>query len=136
MSQIRIELHSNRRHTLNISNRHKVIAGESLSTAIRVSFPKEFEEHHKRVDFLNERGEQWTIGLYTPEYNQYDMDFDRLNLQFKLPSEVTMDGELHLQFMAYLPNEHILTPDEGYLMIEDIKSLAGVQTEITLGGGF
>jgi len=92
-----------------MANRHKLIAGENLSTAILVSYPKEFETHSKRVDFLNERGEKWTIGLYTPEFNDYDMDFDRLNLQFKLPNEVTVDGELTVQFLAYLPHEHIIT---------------------------
>jgi len=93
-----------------MANRHKLIAGENLSTAIRVEFPKEFEAHSKRVDFLNERGEKWTIGLYTPEFQDYDMDLDRLNLSFRLPNEVTIDGELTVQFLAYKPHEHIITP--------------------------
>jgi len=93
-----------------MSNRHKLIAGENLSTTIQVTYPPEFESHSKRVDFLNERGEKWTIGLYTPEFNDYDMDFDRLNLTFRLPNEVTIDGELTVQFLAYKPFEHIITP--------------------------
>ena len=110
MAQIKINLTVNRRHQLTMSNRHKLIAGENLSTAIAVTFPTEFLEHSKRVDFLNERGEKWTIALYTPEFEDYDMDFDRLNLKFRLPNEVTTDGELHLQFLAYKPHEHIITP--------------------------
>jgi len=110
MAQIKIRLQNNRRHQLTMANRHKLIAGENLSTAIRVEFPEEFADHAKRVDFLNERGETWTIGLYTPEFNDYGIDFDRLNLSFKLPDEVTMDGELLLQFMAYKNETQSMTP--------------------------
>jgi len=52
MAQIKIRLLSNRRNQVEMANRHKLIAGENLSTAIRVEYPPEFESHSRGWIFL------------------------------------------------------------------------------------
>lgn len=110
MVDIKVTLYTNKRFLLTIPNKHKVIAGENISTRVRVQFPEEYETFSKRVDFLNEKGEKWTEALYTPEYNDYEIDFNRSIFEFLLPDAVTFPGEFYMQFIAYDPNNHTLTP--------------------------
>jgi len=85
---------------------YKVIGSENNATNITVHFPTEYENYSKRVDFKNIKNEKWTIGLYTPEFDEYSNEDDKNNFTFTLPSEVTIRGELKVQFIAYIPGEN------------------------------
>lgn len=83
-----------------------IIQGEQNATEVTVEFPAELKELHKRVDFVNSDGKDWTIGLYTPETISYSNSFDKLNFVFNLPSEIAINGELKMQFVAYKPDKN------------------------------
>jgi hypothetical protein len=101
---IRIRLLSNKQVTIENPGDTIVVAGENLATDITVAFPTEHENYSKRADFLNARGQGWTIGLYTPELCEYPADTDKLTHTFKLPNAVTVDGEMRMQFISYIPD--------------------------------
>ena len=103
MQGIEVTLKRNKQYTTENSEEYLVISGENNATPILVHFPKEYENYSKRVDFKNIRKEKWSIGLYTPEdkTKSYGADFDKLNFAFTLPTPVTVNGELQIQFIAY-----------------------------------
>ena len=113
---IKITLQNNRRNLVTISDKHKIIAGEHDATTIRVQYPDEYEAYSKRVDILNDKGEKWTHALYTPEFQEYEIDFNRSIFNFKLPDNVTLPGEIYLQFIAYDTAQHILTPFDAVVL--------------------
>ena len=104
MKGIEITLHRNKQFDAENDEDYKVIAGENNATTVNVHFPSEYESFSKRVDFKNIKNEKWTVPLYTPEdeENTYDDDFDKLNFAFTIPSAVTVNGEIKMQFIAYL----------------------------------
>ena len=104
MAGIEITLLRNKQYEAENQEEFKVIAGEHNATQILVHYPEEYEDYSKRVDFKNIKKEKWTIGLYQPEdvTKQYDDNFDKLNFAFTLPSAVTINGEIQMQFIAYL----------------------------------
>lgn len=104
MKGIEITLHRNKQYEAENEEDYKVIAGENNATTINVHFPEEYENYSKRVDFKNIRNEKWTVPLYTPEdqEQEYEEEFDKLNFSFTIPSPVTVNGELQIQFIAYL----------------------------------
>ena len=107
MKGLEITLHRNKQFDAENDEEYKVIAGEHNATTVTVHFPSEYELYSKRVDFKNIRNEKWTVPLYTPEDENttYSDDFDRLNFAFTIPSAVTVNGEIKMQFIAYLPDE-------------------------------
>ena len=122
MQGIEVTLLRNKQYIAQNSDDYKVIGNENNATTIIVHFPDEYENYSKRVDFKNIRNEKWTIGLYTPEDETitYGSDFDKKNFAFTLPKQVTIKGELKIQFVAYLPDEtQTLVPFE--LLKIDIK---------------
>lgn len=122
MQGIEVTLLRNKQFIAQNSEDYKVIGNENNATTIIVHFPDEYENYSKRVDFKNIRNEKWTIGLYTPEDETitYGSDFDKKNFAFTLPNQVTIKGELKIQFVAYLPDEtQTLVPFE--LLKIDIK---------------
>lgn len=113
MQGIEVTLNRNKQFIAENSEDNLVICGENNATTILVHFPEEYKNYSKRVDFKNWRREKWTIGLYTPEDEgkTYAEDFDKLNFAFTLPTEVTINGELQIQFIAYLADEtHTIVP--------------------------
>ena len=104
MAGIEITLLRNKQYEVENQEEFKVIAGEHNATQILVHYPEEYEDYSKRVDFKNIKKAKWTIGLYQPEdiTKQYDDNFDKLNFAFTLPSAVTINGEIQMQFIAYL----------------------------------
>lgn len=104
MQGIDVVLHKNKQLTVQNTEDYKIIGSENNSTTIIVHFPEEYEKYSKRVDFKNIKNEKWTIGLYMPEEEtvQYDENFDKNNFSFTLPRQVTIKGELKIQFIAYL----------------------------------
>ena len=104
MQGLEITLKRNKQYEAENSEEFLVISGENNATSILVHFPEEYLDYSKRVDFNNVRGEKWTIGLYTPEDKtiEYGDEFDKLNFVFTLPTQVTVNGELKIQFIAYL----------------------------------
>lgn len=115
MAGIEINLLRNKQYNVDNSEDYQIIAGENNATTISVHFPEEYSHFSKRVDFMNIRKEKWTIGLYTPEdeNNVYDENFDKLNFVFTLPTQVTVNGEMKMQFIAYLAdNSQTIVPFE------------------------
>ena len=108
-NHIEIKLLGNRRFIYANRRQSIVITAEHLATEITVLFPDEYEEYSKRVDFINSRGEEWTEGLYVPEFKEYKPGFHKTRFHFKLPTEVTTEGELKMQFLAYLPDKSMTT---------------------------
>lgn len=106
MPGIDITLLANKQNEQLNTDDYKVIAGEHNATKITVHFPIDYLDYSKRVDFLNVKKEGWTIGLYIPEdvNADYPAGFDKTNFEFTLPREVTVDGEIKMQFVAYLPD--------------------------------
>lgn len=107
MQGIEVTLKRNKQYLAENSEEYEIISGENNATTILVHFPEEYKDFSKRVDFKNIRNEKWTIALYTPEdeTKEYGSDFDKLNFAFTLPTPVTINGELAIQFIAYLPDE-------------------------------
>ncbi len=107
MAGINITLLRNKDYTSENSEENKIIAGENNATSIIVHFPEEYADYSKRVEFMNIRREKWAIGLYMPEdtTKHYDENFDKLNFSFTLPNPVTVNGEMKMQFVAYLADE-------------------------------
>ena len=107
MAGINVNLLRNKQNTTENIEDYKVIAGENNATTVLVHFPEEYENYSKRVDFKNIRKEKWTLGLYTPEDETivYDEHFDKLNFAFTIPDAVSVNGELLIQFIAYLADE-------------------------------
>lgn len=107
MQGIEVTLKRNKQYSAENSEEYEVISGENNATTILVHFPEEYKDFSKRVDFKNVRNEKWTIPLYTPEdeTKTYGEDFDKLNFAFTLPTVVTINGELSIQFIAYLADE-------------------------------
>lgn len=118
MQGIDVILHKNKQFTVQNIEDYKVIGSENNSTTITVHFPEEYENYSKRVDFKNIKGEKWTIALYIPEEEtkQYDENFDKNNFSFTLPRQVTIKGELKIQFIAYLTDE-----SESFVPFELLK---------------
>lgn len=118
MQGIDVVLHKNKQFTVQNVEDYKVIGSENNSTTITVHFPEEYENYSKRVDFKNIKGEKWTIALYIPEEEtkQYDENFDKNNFSFTLPRQVTIKGELKIQFIAYLTDE-----SESFVPFELLK---------------
>jgi len=108
-NDIEIKLLPNRRFIYSNRRQSIVITAEHLATEITVLFPDEYEEYSKRVDFVNSQGKEWTEGLYIPEYKKYKAGFHKTRFHFRLPSEVTTEGELKMQFIAYKPDESMTT---------------------------
>ncbi|MGI6593538.1 MAG: hypothetical protein ACOX24_00395 [Christensenellales bacterium] len=106
---IEIKLLSNRRFIYSNRKQNIVITAENKATEIKVSFPEEYENYSKRVDFINSRGRPWTESLYTPEYEEYPAGYNKSLFTFTLPSEVTKIGELRMQFLAYMPDDSLVT---------------------------
>ena len=104
MQGIEVTLNRNKQFKAENTEENLVISGEHNATTILVHFPEEYKDYSKRVDFKNLRKEKWTISLYAPEDEDihYAEDFDKLNFVFTLPSQVTINGELQIQFIAYL----------------------------------
>lgn len=104
MAGISVNLLRNKQNTTENIEDYRVIAGENNATTVLVHFPEEYENYSKRVDFKNIRKEKWTLGLYTPEEETipYDEHFDKLNFAFTIPDAVSVNGELQIQFIAYL----------------------------------
>lgn len=118
MKGIEITLHRNKQYDAENEEEYKVIAGENNATTVTVHFPEEYTSYSKRVDFKNVKNEKWTVDLYTPEdeNNHYSDDFDKLNFAFTIPSAVTVNGELLMQFIAYLPDD-----SETFVPFEIVK---------------
>jgi len=110
-NDIEIKLLPNRRFLYANRRQNIVITTEHLATEITVLYPEEYEHYSKRVDFVNSKGKEWTEGLYTPEYHKkhYPHGFDKCRFHFALPSEVTTEGELKMQFIAYKPDKSMVT---------------------------
>ena len=104
MAGISVNLLRNKQNVTENIEDYRVIAGENNATTVLVTFPEEYENYSKRVDFKNIRKEKWTLGLYTPEdpSTEYDSNFDKLNFAFTIPDAVSVNGELQIQFIAYL----------------------------------
>lgn len=107
MQGIEITLKRNKQYIAENKEEYAIISGENNATTILVHFPEDYKEFSKRVDFKNVRNEKWSIGLYTPEdeTKNYGSDFDKLNFSFTLPTSVTVNGELQIQFIAYKADE-------------------------------
>ena len=105
MNVIEILLLPSRRYTFLNCAKGAVIAAEHNATEIQVKFPSEYEDYSKRVDFVTARGNLWTEKLYVPEFEEYPEGFDKNVFSFTLPNEVTVSGELKMQFVAYMPDE-------------------------------
>ena len=104
MVGIEINLLRNKQFEAENSENFRIIAGENNATQILVHFPEEYIEYSKRVDFVNIKKEKWSIELFQPEDTTkiYDENFDKLNFVFTLPNAVTVNGEIKMQFIAYL----------------------------------
>lgn len=107
MAGINITLLRNKDYVSENSEENKIIAGENNATSIIVHFPEEYANFSKRVEFMNIKREKWAISLYAPEdtTKHYDENFDKLNFSFTLPNPVTVNGEMKMQFVAYLADE-------------------------------
>ena len=107
MQGIEVTLKRNKQYVAENTEEYEIISGENNATTILVHFPEEYKEFSKRVDFKNIKNEKWSIGLYTPEdeTKNYGEDFDKLNFAFTLPTPVTVNGELKIQFIAYLADD-------------------------------
>lgn len=107
MQGIEITLKRNKQFVAENKEEYEIISGENNATTILVHFPEEYKNFSKRVDFKNIKNEKWSIALYTPEdeTKQYGEDFDKLNFAFTLPTPVTINGELQIQFIAYIADE-------------------------------
>jgi len=107
MKNIKITLLKNKRFTAVNKDDVSVQEDENNATVVEVEFPIEYEKFSKRVDFLNIRGEKWTIGLYQPEDQtiSYADNFDKLNFRFTVPRPMAKRGELKMQFVAYLADD-------------------------------
>lgn len=114
MAQIGVTLYSNRTFRLDNPNDTIIIAGENQATTVNVTFPIEYEEYSKRVDFINIKGEKWIEPLYMPEdeRNSYDPQFNKNTFVFTLPDSITIEGELLMQFIAYQVEKDIFVPFE------------------------
>ncbi len=123
MQGIEVTLKRNKQFVAHNTEEYEIISGENNATTILVHFPEEYKSFSKRVDFKNVRNEKWSIALYTPEdeTKQYGSDFDKLNFAFTLPTPVTINGELSIQFIAYLPDEsETFVPFKLFkIMVED-----------------
>lgn len=108
-NDIEIKLLPNRRYIYANRKQSIVITAENRASQITVLFPEKYQEYSKRVDFVNSKGREWTEGLYTPEYNEYPIEFNKSRFRFTLPSEVTTEGELKMQFLAYKIDESLTT---------------------------
>lgn len=110
-NDIEIKLLPNRRFIYSNRRQNIVITAEHLATDITVLFPEEYMHYSKRVDFVNSHGKEWTEGLYTPEYKhkKYPHGFNKCRFHFSLPTEVTTEGELKMQFLAYKPDKSMVT---------------------------
>ncbi|MCL2798056.1 MAG: hypothetical protein FWD58_08405 [Firmicutes bacterium] len=108
-NHIEIRLLPNRRFIYANRRQSIVITAEHLATEICVLFPDEYEDYSKRVDFVNSQGKEWTEALFVPEYKKYKPGFHKTRFHFLLPTEVTSEGELKMQFIAYLPDESMTT---------------------------
>lgn len=104
---ISINLLNNKRFSIKNENKNLIIMSEHNATEITVTFPEGYENYSKRVDFLNSEKESWTEALYCPEFKNYPADYDKLQFMFTLPNEVTVAGELKMQFVAYMPDESL-----------------------------
>ena len=106
MQGIEITLKRNKQYIAENKEEYEIISGENNATTILVHFPEEYKDFSKRVDFKNVRNEKWSIALFTPEdeTKNYGSDFDKLNFAFTLPTPVTVNGELQIQFIAYMPD--------------------------------
>lgn len=100
-NDIEIKLLANKRFVYSNHKNNIVISSEHLATCIKVLYPEEYKNYSKRVDFVNSEGKSWTEALYIPEYQKYNDEFDKLLFNILLPSEVTTQGELNMQFIAY-----------------------------------
>lgn len=107
MQGIEVTLKRNKQYVAENKEEYEIISGENNATTILVHFPEEYKDFSKRVDFKNIKNEKWSIGLYTPEdeTKKYGADFDKLNFAFTLPTPVTVNGELQIQFIAYLADD-------------------------------
>jgi len=107
MQGIEVTLKRNKQYVAENKEEYEIISGENNATTILVHFPEEYKDFSKRVDFKNIKNEKWSIGLYTPEdeTKKYGADFDKLNFAFTLPTPVTVNGELQIQFVAYLADD-------------------------------
>ena len=107
MQGIEVTLKRNKQYVAENKEEYEVISGENNATTILVHFPEEYRDFSKRVDFKNIKNEKWSIALYTPEdeTKNYGADFDKLNFAFTLPTPVTVNGELQIQFIAYLADD-------------------------------
>ena len=123
MQGIEITLKRNKQFVAENKEEYEVISGENNATTILVHFPEEYKDFSKRVDFKNIKNEKWSIGLYTPEdeTKKYGADFDKLNFVFTLPTPVTVNGELQIQFIAYLAdNTETFVPFKLFkIVVED-----------------
>jgi len=109
-NNIEIKLLPNRRFIYSNRRQNIVITAEHLATEITVLFPDEYGDgYSKRVDFVNSQGKEWTDGLYIPEYKNYPPGYHRTRFHFSLPSEVTTQGELKMQFIAYKTDGSMIT---------------------------
>jgi len=108
-NDIEIKLLANRRFLYANRRQSIVITAENKATEICVLFPDDYERYSKRVDFVNSQGKEWTEGLYIPEYKNYPPGYHKTRFHFTLPAEVTTEGELKMQFIAYLPDESMTT---------------------------
>jgi len=108
-NNIYIKLLPNRRFIYSNRRQNIVITAEHSATEITVLYPEEYENDSKRVDFVNSKGKEWTEALYIPEYKSYPPEFDKNRFHFTLPTEVTTEGELKMQFIAYKPDESMTT---------------------------
>ena len=105
MNVIEIMLLPSRRYTFLNCSKGAVISAEHNATEIRVQFPIGYESYSKRVDFITSKGNPWTEKMYVPEFEEYSEDFDKNVFSFTLPNEVTIQGELKMQFVAYMPDD-------------------------------
>jgi len=117
-NDIEIKLLANRRFIYANRRSNVVITAENKATDICVLFPEEYEDYSKRVDFINSAGKEWTEGLYTPEFKKYKGGFSKTRFHFTLPTEVTTEGELKMQFLAYLPDESMTTVPFEVILID------------------
>jgi len=108
-NDIEIKLLPNRRFIYSNRRQNIVITAEHSATEITVQYPEEYENYSKRVDFVNSKGKEWTEALYIPEYKKYKGGFSKTRFHFTLPTEVTTEGELKMQFIAYKPDKSMTT---------------------------
>ena len=121
MKNIKLTLFSNKKYDAENLGEIQILESECNATTIDVSFPQEYEEYAKRIDFMDIKGEKWSTSLYAPEdkTNEYGEDFDKLNFQFTIPNEVAKRGELQVQAVAYMADNNIVVPFRIlYLTIE------------------